>query len=53
MERVLKDLQWQTLLLYLDNTIVVSQDFDSHLARLEEVFQRFRAAKLQAEAWEV
>ena len=47
MERVLKGLQWQTLLLYLDDIIVFSKDFSSHLTRLEEVFQRFRAAGLK------
>ena len=47
MERVLKGLQWRTLLLYLDDIIVFSKDFDSHLTRLEEVFQRFRAARLK------
>ena len=47
MERVLKGLQWQTLLLYLDDIIVFSKDFDSHLSRLEEVFQRFRSARLK------
>jgi hypothetical protein len=35
MERVLKGLQWQTLLLYLDDVIVFSPDFDSHLDRLD------------------
>ena len=47
MERVLKGLQWRTLLLYLDDIIVFSKDFHSHLERLEEVFQRFRAARLK------
>ena len=47
MERVLKGLQWRTLLLYLDDIIVFSKDFPSHLERLEEVFQRFRAARLK------
>ena len=31
MEKVLKGLQWQTLLLYLDDVIVFSKDFESHL----------------------
>ena len=47
MERVLKGLQWRTLLLYLDDIIVFSKNFQSHLERLEEVFQRFRAARLK------
>ena len=39
MENVLKGLQWQTLLLYLDDVIVFSKDFESHLERLAEVCQ--------------
>ena len=46
-ERVLKGLQWQTLLLYLDNVFVFSKDFESHLERLTEVCQRFRSAQLK------
>lgn len=47
MERVLGGLQWKTLLLYLDDVIVFSRDFDSHLDRLELVLQRFRSANLK------
>ena len=47
MEKVLKGLQWQTLLLYLDDVIVFSKDFESHLERLAEVCQRFRSAQLK------
>ena len=47
MERVLKGLQWQTLLLYLDDVIVFFKDFESHLERLAEVCQRFRSARLK------
>ena len=47
MEKVLKDLQWQILLLYLDNAIVFSKDFESYLERLAEVCQRFRSAQLK------
>ena len=39
MEKVLKGLQWQTLLLYLDDVIIFSKDFESHLERLGEVCQ--------------
>ena len=49
MEKVLKGLQWQTLLLYLDDVIVFSKDFESHLERLAEVCQRFRSAQLKPE----
>ena len=47
MEQVLKGLQWKTLLLYLDDVIVYSPDIDSHLDRLAEVLDRFRAAGLK------
>lgn len=47
MENVLHGLHWKTLLLYLDDIIVIAPDFDSHLLRLEEVFQRLRLAGLK------
>jgi hypothetical protein len=47
MEKVLHGLQWKTLLLYLDDVIVFSPDFQSHLERLQVVFDRFRMAKLK------
>ena len=36
-EKVLKGLQWQTLLLHLDDVIIFSKDFESHLEQLAEV----------------
>ena len=47
MEKVLHGLHWRTLLLYLDDIIVISPDFQSHLERLEEVLKRLRGAKLK------
>ena len=47
MEKVLHGLHWKTLLLYLDDIIVISPDFDSHLERLEEVLKRLRRANLK------
>ena len=47
MEKVLKGLQWQTLLLYMDDVIVFSKDFESHLERLAEVCKQFRLAQLK------
>ena len=44
MEQVLHGLHWKTLLLYLDDVIVISPDFDSHLQRLEEVYSRLQDA---------
>ena len=39
MKKVLKGLQWQTLLRYLDDVIIFSKDFQSHMERLGEVCQ--------------
>lgn len=47
MESVLHRLHWRTLLLYLDDLIVVGPDFQTHLARLEEVLTRLRGAGLK------
>ena len=47
MEQVLKGLQWKSLLLYLDDIIVYSTDFNSHLERLRVVLERFKAANLK------
>ena len=47
MENVLHGLHWKTLLLYLDDIIVISPDFETHLERLEEVFTRLQKAGLK------
>jgi len=47
MEQVLGGLHWKTLLIYLDDVIVISPDFDTHVSRLREVFDRFRSAGLK------
>ena len=47
MERVLHGLHWKTLLLYLDDVIVIEKDFDSHMSHLEEVLVHFRFAGLK------
>ena len=47
MEKVLHGLHWKTLLLYLDDIILISPDFETHLHRLEEVFQRLQSAGLK------
>jgi len=47
MEFVLAGLQWQTCLVYLDDVIVYGRDFDEHLERLQEVFNRFCQAGLK------
>ena len=47
MDLVLCGLTYETCLVYLDDIIVFSRDFESHLQRLREVFLRLRAANLK------
>ena len=47
MNRVLAGLHWETCLFYLDDIIVFSSTWEKHLARLREVFERLRHAKLK------
>ena len=47
MDRVLADLHWETCLFYLDDIIVFSSTWEEHLARLREVFERLRHARLK------
>ena len=46
-DRVLADLHWETCIFYLDDIIVFSSTWEEHLARLREVFERLRHAKLK------
>ena len=46
-EQVLHGLHWKTLLLYLDDVIVISPDFESHLQRLQDVFNWLQDAGLK------
>ena len=50
MDRVLAGLHWETCLFYLDDIIVFSSTWEEHLARLREVFERLRHAKLKLRA---
>jgi len=47
MEQVLSGLHWKTLLIYLDDVIVISPDFPTHVSRPRDVFDRLRAAGLK------
>lgn len=47
MELVLKGLQWKTLLIYLDDVIILSSTFQEHIQRLDEVLQRLGNAGLK------
>lgn len=44
---MLHGLHWKTRLVYLDNILVFSPDFNIHLERLEEVFKRLQQANLK------
>ena len=46
-EQVLHGLHLKTLLLYLDNVIVISSDFDSHLQRLQDICEQLQDAGLK------
>ena len=47
MDLVLSGLQWQICLVYLDDVIVFARDFNEHLERLRQVFDRLREAGLK------
>ena len=47
MELVMKGLQWRTLILYLDDIIVMSSTFEEHIQRLDEVLCRLGNAGLK------
>ena len=47
MEMILKGLQWITILIYLDDVIIMSTTFNEHIARLGEVLSRIKEAGLK------
>jgi len=47
MKQVLNGLHWKTLLIYLNDVIVISPDFDTYVSRLTDIFDRLRAAGLK------
>ena len=47
MELIMKGLQWRTLILYLDDIIVMSTTFEEHIERLDEVHNRLGQAGLK------
>ncbi len=47
MEIVLAGLQWQICLIYLDDVIIFSDDFETHVGRIQEVLERMREANLK------
>jgi len=50
MDLVLCGLTYESYLVYLDDIIVFSKDFESHVQRVREVFDRLRAANLKLHA---
>ena len=47
MELALQGLQWTTCLIYIDDVIVFGRNFEEHIRRVEEVFQRLKLAGLE------
>ncbi|UYV65696.1 hypothetical protein LAZ67_3005170, partial [Cordylochernes scorpioides] len=47
MENMLGNLRWKICLCYLDDVIIYSPDFPTHLKRLEAVFRCFRESNLR------
>ncbi|GMF43925.1 unnamed protein product [Phytophthora fragariaefolia] len=47
METVILDLKWRACLVYLDDCVVFSSDFPTHLIRLRQVLARLRAAGIK------
>ena len=47
MSRCLKDLNWKIALVYIDDILIFSQNFDQHLDHLGQVFRNLRAANLR------
>lgn len=48
MDTVLAGLLWKQVMVYLDDIIVYSETWDEHIAALDEVLRRLRAAGLKA-----
>ena len=47
LSKVFRGLPSQSLVLYVDDILIISPDFDHHLTFLDQVFQRLRSAKLK------
>lgn len=45
-DRIFEGMKWSEVLVYLDDIIVFSSNFEEHMERLEKVFQRLRQAGL-------
>ena len=49
MESILRDMQWERAVLYLDDIIIFSKDVTTHMERIQEVFKRLQDANLKLE----
>ena len=47
MKTVFYGLHWKSLLLYLEDIIVIGPDSDTHLKQLKEVLRQFQQARLK------
>lgn len=47
MDNILRGLKWKTCLCYLDDVVVFSRDFSTHLVRLDQILTCMSAAGLQ------
>ena len=47
MELVLRGLQWDTCLIYIDDVVIHSPSFETHIQRLRDVLDRLRNANLK------
>lgn len=47
LELIFRGLQWQTILIYLDDIIIFSSDIDEHFHHLQEVLKRLKNAGLK------
>lgn len=47
MDTILRNLTWKHCLVYLDDVIIFSPDFKTHLERLDQVLSRFKDANLK------
>jgi len=45
--KVLSDMLFTSAIVYLDDVLILSRDFDQHCVHLEMVFKQFRDAKLR------
>ncbi len=50
MESVLRGLNWKICLIYIDDIIIFSKSFEEHLAHIDLVFARLRAANIKLKA---